>query len=66
MSEPKDPSRPGARPSAPPAPAATASAAGTSQCIQDLVAEFERLPGIGRRTAERLAYHVLRAPAEEA
>jgi recombination protein RecR len=66
MSEPKDPSRPGARPAASPALAATPSAAGTSQSLQELVAEFERLPGIGRRTAERLAYHVLRAPAEEA
>jgi recombination protein RecR len=27
---------------------------------------FEDLPGIGRRTAERLAYHVLRTPPEEA
>jgi recombination protein RecR len=27
-----------------------------------LVAAFERFPGIGRRTAERLAFHVLRDP----
>jgi recombination protein RecR len=31
-----------------------------------LVAELSRLPGIGRRTAERLAFHLLRAPDEEA
>jgi recombination protein RecR len=37
-----------------------------NRALQDLVAQFERLPGIGRKTAERLAYHVLRAPAEEA
>jgi recombination protein RecR len=30
------------------------------------VAEFEKLPGIGRKTAERLAYHVLLAPPAEA
>jgi len=31
-----------------------------------LVAELSRLPGIGRRTAQRLAFHILRAPDEEA
>jgi recombination protein RecR len=31
-----------------------------------LVAELSRLPGIGRRTAQRLAFHLLRAPEEEA
>jgi recombination protein RecR len=31
-----------------------------------LVAELSRLPGIGRRTAQRLAFHLLRAPDEEA
>ncbi len=31
-----------------------------------LVAALERLPGVGRRTAERLAHHLLRAPEEEA
>lgn len=36
-----------------------------TQALQSLIAEFERLPGIGRKTAERLAYHVLRSPAEE-
>jgi len=30
-----------------------------------LVAELSRLPGIGRRTAQRLAFHILRAPDEE-
>jgi len=34
--------------------------------LQRLVTEFARLPGIGNRTAQRLAFHVLRAPAEEA
>jgi recombination protein RecR len=31
-----------------------------------LVAELARLPGIGQRTAQRLAFHLLRAPDEEA
>lgn len=31
-----------------------------------LVAELSRLPGIGRRTAQRLAFHILRADDEEA
>lgn len=31
-----------------------------------LIAEFQRLPGIGVRTAERLAFHVMNAPEAEA
>ena len=31
-----------------------------------LVVELSRLPGIGQRTAQRLAFHILRAPDEEA
>ncbi|NDC63124.1 MAG: recombination protein RecR [Planctomycetia bacterium] len=34
--------------------------------IARLVDAFAELPGIGRKTAERLAYHVLRMPAREA
>lgn len=34
--------------------------------INKLMAEFARLPGIGSRTAERLAYHILKQPVEEA
>ena len=34
--------------------------------LQRLVTELARLPGVGNRTAQRLAFHVLRAPAEEA
>jgi recombination protein RecR len=37
-----------------------------TKALQSLIAEFERLPGIGRKTAERLAYHVLRQPVPEA
>ena len=37
-----------------------------SQPLQNLIAEFQSLPGIGQKTAERLAYFVLRSPADEA
>ena len=37
-----------------------------TKALQGLTSEFERLPGIGRKTAERLAYHVLRSPSEDA
>lgn len=33
--------------------------------IDDLAAELARLPGIGRKTAMRLTYHLLRQPAEQ-
>ncbi len=31
-----------------------------------LIEEFKRLPGIGQKSAQRLAFHVLRAPREDA
>jgi recombination protein RecR len=34
--------------------------------VQTLVGELARLPGIGQRTAQRLAFHILRASPEEA
>jgi len=34
--------------------------------VQTLVTELSRLPGVGNRTAQRLAFHILRASAEEA
>ncbi len=33
--------------------------------IDDLTAELARLPGIGRKTALRLTYHLLKRPADE-
>ena len=33
--------------------------------IDDLTGEFARLPGIGRKTAQRLVYHLLRQPADQ-
>lgn len=34
--------------------------------IQQLIREFDKMPGIGARTAERLAFHVLRSSPEDA
>jgi recombination protein RecR len=34
--------------------------------IQRLIAELAKLPGIGQRTAQRLAFHILRADDEDA
>ena len=34
--------------------------------LQRLVTELSRLPGVGQRTAQRLAFHILRAPGEDA
>ncbi len=34
--------------------------------LQQLMAELEKLPGVGPKSAQRLAFHVLKAPAEEA
>ena len=33
--------------------------------LADLAAQFERLPGIGIKSAQRLAYHVLRMPEDD-
>ena len=37
-----------------------------TESLNNLVEQFRHLPGIGPRTAERLAYHVLKQPAAEA
>jgi recombination protein RecR len=34
--------------------------------IEELVAEFAKLPGVGRKTAQRLTYFLLKQPREEA
>src|SRR5207253_5390644 len=34
--------------------------------LEDLVLELTGLPGIGRKTAQRLAFHILKQPREEA
>ena len=37
-----------------------------SPSVENLVAQLTRLPGVGQRTAQRLAFHILRTPKEEA
>ncbi len=37
----------------------------TSESLQQLIDEFAGFPGIGRKTAQRLALHVLKLPREE-
>jgi recombination protein RecR len=37
-----------------------------SPAVDNLVAQLTRLPGIGTRTAQRLAFHILAVPADEA
>lgn len=40
--------------------------ANTSATLERLIDQFAKLPGIGKKTAYRLAYHVLQAPADSA
>jgi len=40
--------------------------AARDRSIEQLLERLGRLPGIGSKTAERLAYHLLRVPADEA
>jgi recombination protein RecR len=37
-----------------------------SPSVDNLVSQLTRLPGVGTRTAQRLAFHLLRAPKDEA
>jgi recombination protein RecR len=37
-----------------------------SPSVENLVAQLTRLPGVGTRTAQRLTFHLLRAPKDEA
>jgi recombination protein RecR len=46
--------------------AKTKSVPEITQSVTDLIDEFAKLPGIGKKSAERLAYHVLRVHANEA
>src|SRR5437867_3816537 len=40
--------------------------AGLIAPVARLIDEFNKLPGVGRKTAQRLTYFVLRAPADDA
>src|SRR3954464_6205809 len=37
-----------------------------SPAVDNLVAQLTRLPGVGTRTAQRLAFHILQRPKDEA
>ena len=37
-----------------------------SESVTNVIEQFSKLPGIGRKSAERLSYHVLRIPKSEA
>jgi recombination protein RecR len=37
-----------------------------SPAVENLVAQLSRLPGVGNRTAQRLAFHILQTPTAEA
>ncbi|HUB75034.1 MAG TPA: recombination mediator RecR [Solirubrobacteraceae bacterium] len=49
-----------------PAPGAGAVSASYAPPVQRLVSELSKLPGIGNRTAQRLAFHILRSSGEDA
>ena len=36
------------------------------ESLERLITELSHLPGVGQKTAERLAFHILKAPAEDA
>ncbi len=44
----------------------TAAVEGFTDSLDRLVEEFRKLPGIGSKTAERLAFHVLKLPTDKA
>ena len=37
-----------------------------AESVARVIEQFAKLPGIGRKSAERLAYHILRVPPSEA
>lgn len=51
------------RPAAPPPEPRRAA---HPESVERLIAEFSRLPGIGRRSAERMAFHVLKSDVPDA
>ncbi|MBI51241.1 MAG: recombination protein RecR, partial [Chloroflexi bacterium] len=44
----------------------TSGASGETPHVQRLVDEFNRLPGIGPKSAQRLAYYLIKMPTEQA
>lgn len=47
-------------------PTSSGHGASTAEPVARLIDAFHRLPGIGPKSAQRLTYHLLRAPADEA
>lgn len=60
MSESRRPSSSGRRPSG------DRAQSPYPRAVNELIEEFARLPGIGRRTAERLAFHILKSAPDDA
>ncbi|MEO1008468.1 MAG: recombination mediator RecR [Planctomycetota bacterium] len=56
----------GPAPNPPPQRAGSAGRGGYPESVERVIAELARLPGIGRRTAERLAFFLLKAPRDDA
>src|ERR1700754_1692325 len=52
--------------SKPPPPTIHPSMANYTQSIQNLINQFASLPGIGMRSAERIAFHLLKQSPDEA
>ncbi len=52
--------------SAPAAPRPKSGSAAYPESVTRLIDELAKLPGIGRRSAERLAFYILKAPRDEA
>lgn len=44
----------------------TSTPGAVAQAVERLITAFGRLPGVGAKTAERLAHHILKCPPEEA
>ncbi len=57
---------PAPQPPAPRGASAKSSGAAYPESVTRLIDELAKLPGIGRRSAERLAFYILKAPREEA
>lgn len=66
VSNPSANPRTGARSTAAGPSSGSARATAYPESVERLITEFAHLPGVGRRSAERLAFHVLKASAQDA
>ncbi len=64
--EPQNRDRQGAESSSPPPAARAPRRSSYPAPVENLISEFARLPGIGRRSAERLAFHILKSDSPTA